>query len=40
MPGLALVKGVHPYTGIDRVHCVTAASPALPPLRFLTLAYH
>jgi hypothetical protein len=40
MAGFALVKGVHPHTGINRVHRVTAASPALPPSRFLPLAYH
>ena len=36
----ALVKGVHPDTGIDRVHRVTAALLALPPSRFRPLVYH
>ena len=40
MARLALVKGVHPHTGIDRVHRVTVASPALPPSRFRLLVYH
>jgi hypothetical protein len=40
MTRFTLVKGVHPDTGIDRVHRVTAASTALLPSKFLMLAYH